>query len=97
MSYHRLPEFTPPEELIGFGSSGMRLEQSPQEKAVLSLVAWIINNYASDMSHVDFRVEVYRAALDIASKLPREAKYLGIPLDDLARSGAFGWHPGDEA
>ncbi len=34
---------------------------------------------------------------EIAKRQPHEATYAGTAVSDLARSGAFGWHPGDEA
>jgi hypothetical protein len=34
---------------------------------------------------------------EVAKRQKPEMKYAGIAVDELARSGVLGWHPGDEA
>ena len=34
---------------------------------------------------------------EIAKRQPAPMTYSGIAVDELARSGVLGWHPGDEA
>lgn len=34
---------------------------------------------------------------DICGAVQKESTYAGIPLPEHARSGVYGWHPGDEA
>lgn len=42
---------------------------------------------------------VQQAAIwrEVAKRQRPEMKYAGIAVDELARSGVLGWHPGDEA
>jgi hypothetical protein len=86
-----------PPELIGFGNGAMAAKHLTPEQEAFAVLSWIVENYASDMSHVDFRVDAYRFALAALGKLPKEGEYAGIPLSELARSGVLGWHPADEA
>ena len=34
---------------------------------------------------------------EVAKRQPAPMTYAGIAVDELARSGVLGWHPGDEA
>lgn len=97
MSYHRLTSMASPDELIGFGNGSMQAERGA-EQAMLAALRAIISDYENpDISHVDFRVRACQLASEAVSKAASVPSYAGIPLDELARSGAFGWHPGDEA
>ncbi len=121
MSYHRLPAFTPPSELIGFGN-GLMASAETSEQTMLSALQAILRDYESvEISHQDFRVKaaqlanaaiakVSARAADFPKPQRRESKepcgechlkaektYLGVPISDIEKSGAFVWHPGDEA
>ncbi len=37
---------------------------------------------------------IYR---EVMKRQPTEPAYAGIPMSDHARTGVYGWHPGDEA
>jgi hypothetical protein len=39
----------------------------------------------------------YERTMQVIGSLPPEPCFGGIPLNDLACSGDYGWHPGDEA
>ena len=73
MSYHRLPAFTPPDELIGFGSGSMRATAETPYQAMLAALQDIVCNYQrTDMSHVDFRVSASQIALAAITKATRQ-------------------------
>lgn len=39
----------------------------------------------------------YERTMQAIAKLPPEQTFAGVPLSDHARSGVFGYHPGDDA
>lgn len=99
MSYHRLTNMACPPELIGFGNGSMQLAETP-ERMILDALRAIVADYENqDISHAEFRVRACQLAGNAISIFATaESKtYAGIPMDELARSGAFVWHPGDEA
>jgi len=70
MSYHRLPAFTPPDELIGFGSGSMMASAETPYQAMLAALQEIVLNYeCTDMSHSDFRVSACQIASAAIAKV----------------------------
>lgn len=70
MSYHRLPAFTPPAELIGFGNGSMAAPAETAYQAILAALQEIVRNYDRiDMSHVEFRVSAYQIASATIAKI----------------------------